>query len=264
MPNLPDHNPDLAGECQHAAEAWSALLGCIDKGEPISPALREAAETAMQRMLAVARNLRAARLNGDHDATYSHLGEDSPQPPPLPREKPPRRWKTSLGRLGSMYSLIAGALFPVLTIKEIWGPVWPSSIVIEAGEPSVLPEFTIPFTAKNPSLLFAIKNANIKCEFDVVTLSGRYMIEGAFFSHAFLEGTLLPEQERPFQCEVASVLKANNWDMGSVTSATISIKATYRHYWLWLWFWTRTTTVGPYTWDANFSPPRWVKGDPLN
>ena len=67
MPNPSTHNPDLdlASECQNAAETLSALLGCVDNGEPISPALREAADTAVLQMLMIARNLRAAWLNTD-------------------------------------------------------------------------------------------------------------------------------------------------------------------------------------------------------
>ena len=64
-PNNPDF--DLAADCQHAAEALSALLGCLDNGEPISPALREAADMAVLRMLQIARNLRAAGLNEDDE-----------------------------------------------------------------------------------------------------------------------------------------------------------------------------------------------------
>ena len=64
-PLIPNPDLDLATECQHAAEALSALLGCVDNSEPISPALREAADMAVLRMSQIARNLRAAWLNTD-------------------------------------------------------------------------------------------------------------------------------------------------------------------------------------------------------
>ncbi len=64
-PLIPNPDLDVASKCQHAAEALSALLGCVDNGEPISPALREAADTAVLRMLQIARNLRTAWLNTD-------------------------------------------------------------------------------------------------------------------------------------------------------------------------------------------------------
>ena len=59
-PSTPNPNLHLATGCQHAAEALSALRGCVDNGEPSSPALRRAADTAVLRMLTIARNLRAA------------------------------------------------------------------------------------------------------------------------------------------------------------------------------------------------------------
>ncbi len=59
-PHSHNRDLDLASACQHAAEALSALIGGVDSSELISPALCEAADTAVLRMLAIARNLRAS------------------------------------------------------------------------------------------------------------------------------------------------------------------------------------------------------------
>ena len=61
---MPDPDaPNLTTAIEHAAEAFSALLGCLSNKEPIPPSLWEAADTAIGRLKTIARNLRAATLN---------------------------------------------------------------------------------------------------------------------------------------------------------------------------------------------------------
>ena len=60
---MPDSNPrDLVGVCEHAAEALVTLLG---RDDAIPSSLRRAADTAVNELLTVARNLRVAKLNVD-------------------------------------------------------------------------------------------------------------------------------------------------------------------------------------------------------
>ena len=62
---MPDSKPrDLVGVCEHAAEALVALLG---RDDSIPSSLRRAADTAVLELLAVAKNLRAAKLNVEDD-----------------------------------------------------------------------------------------------------------------------------------------------------------------------------------------------------
>ena len=58
---MPDSKPrDLVGVCEHAAEALVALLG---RNDAIPSSLRRAADTTVNELLTVAKNLRAAKLN---------------------------------------------------------------------------------------------------------------------------------------------------------------------------------------------------------
>ena len=62
---MPDDKPrDLVGVIEYAAEVISAMLG-RDDGLPST--LRRGADTAVNELLTVARNLRAAKLNVDED-----------------------------------------------------------------------------------------------------------------------------------------------------------------------------------------------------
>ena len=62
---MPDSKPrDLVGVCEHAAEALIALLG---RDDSIPSSLRRAADTAVNELLMVAKNLRAAKLNVDDE-----------------------------------------------------------------------------------------------------------------------------------------------------------------------------------------------------
>ena len=62
---MPDSKPrDLVGVCEHAAEALVALLG---RDDAIPSSLRRAADTAVNELLTVAKNLRAAKLNADDE-----------------------------------------------------------------------------------------------------------------------------------------------------------------------------------------------------
>ena len=71
---MPDSKPrDLVGVCEHAAEALVALLG---RDDSIPSSLRRAADTAVNELLMVAKNLRAAKVNVEDDDDIE--GEQQP------------------------------------------------------------------------------------------------------------------------------------------------------------------------------------------
>ena len=73
---MPDSKPrDLVGVCEHAAEALVALLG---RDDAIPSSLRRAADTAVNELLTVAKNLRAAKLNVDENESDDIEGEQPP------------------------------------------------------------------------------------------------------------------------------------------------------------------------------------------
>ena len=66
---MPDSKPPrLVGVCEHAAEALIALLG---RDDAIPSSLRRAADTAVNELLATAKNLRAAKLNVEDDIYWN-------------------------------------------------------------------------------------------------------------------------------------------------------------------------------------------------
>jgi hypothetical protein len=59
--------PILADDLDTAAEAFSAIIGCVDNGESISPELRQVTDVAIVNLLNYARNLCASLFNVDDD-----------------------------------------------------------------------------------------------------------------------------------------------------------------------------------------------------
>lgn len=73
---MPDPDaPDLTTVIEHAADAFNALLGCLNNKEPFPPSLWKAADTAVGQLKTIARNLRAATLKTDgNGATITRSG----------------------------------------------------------------------------------------------------------------------------------------------------------------------------------------------
>jgi hypothetical protein len=158
-----------------------------------------------------------------------------------------------------IWRLLAGAIFLAglaATIAALWGPIWPTAPVFLPGLPSSGEPFDIPFTVKNNSVLFPIKNLTLRCHVVFArTDRNNRDIDSTF---AVNDRTLLDTNEsRPFICPLTRVLG----NFGLMIEGRIYFSAEYESPW--------PFSDGKYmdsevfTLNSKSIPPRWDIGTPI-
>lgn len=109
---------------------------------------------------------------------------------------------------------------------------------------------------RNESKLFPIEAATFKCVFEKVVTDRHISVSDIVFiskKNAFLAA----DSSHTYECRFEDAFG----NFGEIVEANISIIVTHTS--SWLWFWTRHAIAGPYIWNANLSPPRWLEGTPI-
>lgn len=142
------------------------------------------------------------------------------------------------------------------------GPLWPVAPEIETSAPSYSSPFAVPFIIRNPSVLFSIIDPHLNCIYSYVVSDQHSEIQGPL--NVTAEGTndpILPKGARPYRCPFPFYFldRPGGTQRGKVIGTQVNITVQYVSPIIG----SKETVVGPFTWDGNLDPPRWVKGPPL-
>lgn len=148
---------------------------------------------------------------------------------------------------GVLLGLISG-------IDQIWGPIWPTSLDLDPGLPDMFDPFSIPFVAKNRSVLFSIDNIDVDCFFAVSISSGRNISARNHVRTATIE-TIPADSNITFSCKQVFAPK---YEVLQFAIMWVNVKYTRP-------FLPSMTTrrYGPYFYDTATNPPHWVNGIPV-
>jgi hypothetical protein len=178
--------------------------------------------------------------------------------------------KWSLSSLGGLAALIA-------SIYTFAGPIWPTNPEIHPHDVLNGTSFILPFTVKNKSILFDIRNAEFTCGVDWLYYRAA-PTTGTLAPMAFASGTFsIPTADTiNYECDASQLLKTQ--EDGSLKLGGITFPGQVRAYpplivrkmCLWikvdykiLGFIPRHFTSGIFQWPASRDVAQWLDGPTL-
>jgi len=154
--------------------------------------------------------------------------------------------------LASMVAAVAslvGLGYDALRHPEIsWDPI------VDDSRP-----FAFPFSVKNESWLFEMRDADMICGLDHLKMTFPPEISG-FNLDSNRHVTISPGDSGVFECALDLIIRDAKQQTDSLLEGRISTWVTYRTFWLF----PRKSPASEFTWFARGSPPHWVKGKVAN
>ena len=203
----------------------------------------------------------AVRFGSDCQSTLTatqKLSTDRPAPSPSPPRQPVhRRLYTAVKWLGSTVLAVVAFLGPVY---EIWGPIWPTHLVVELGAPN-FSAFSTPIKISNKSLFFGDYDVRIGCTIvRMRVISGAAPVDIGQDTELFSVPYVAPQSDAlPFTCRFGVGTRGM---VNRFVFAKIAITVAYDHRYL-FGFFRRSVDGWEFNWDPNANPPQWRQGTPL-
>jgi hypothetical protein len=172
--------------------------------------------------------------------------------PPLPRHR--RLWRASKWFLG----VAAAVIGLVASVAGLWGPIWPTEPIFSSAFPSSGLPLEVPFAVANKSVIFPIRDLNIRCGLISVRTAKNNAV-GKIAVAGFGGNILNPRESRTFTCAFHQVFLLSPDD--NLISAQVQFISEYKS----RLPWKKTTQSESDVFSLNTRtiPPQWTVGTPL-
>jgi hypothetical protein len=171
------------------------------------------------------------------------------QPPHLAQDRPTLVKRVSDHPL-MLLAAIAATLAALVGLgyDAIRQPLISADPVVDPSRP-----FAFPFSVKNESWIFDMRDTELYCGIDEAALRGGGGMAGITLKDA-ARATIEPREEGIFKCSI--VLEGGPTSPFDLVRGHIAISVGYRT----LWVFQRHSPDTEFTWFTGGSPPHWVKG----